>query len=105
VDVGSSAVTAGLIALAMALVKLTEYAIRRKNGSNNAGIQSGIERLIDICRGQSDTGREQLSLLRSIDREMAAIRSDMRAASIEQAHLQRTVDALHRRQDEWTKDA
>jgi len=49
-----------------------------------------------------DIAKEGLSTLRNVDREVAAIRGDLRAASIEQAHLQKTLDAMHRRVDSLT---
>jgi len=86
---------AGLFGVMLAVVKLAEAAIKSALAKRNGETQ---HHMIDIAR-------EQLSTTRNIDREIAAIRGDLRAASIEQAHLQKTVDALHRRIDIVTKDA
>jgi len=82
-------IVAAALALAMAVVRLAESAIKSALAKRNGDTRS---HMIDIAR-------EQLSTLRAVDREIAAIRGDLRAASIEQANLQKTVDALHGRFD------
>jgi len=84
---------AGLFGIIMALVKLAEYAIKAAVTKRNGDSGHSIEHLVDIAR-------DQLGALRALDKEVAAIRGDLRASGIQLAHLQKTVDALHRRCDE-----
>ena len=94
-DATDAGIIAGAFALAMAVVKMAELAIKTAVAKRNGSSTPPIDHLIDIAR-------DQLSALRALDKEVAAIRGDLRAASIEQAHLQKTVDALHSRMNALT---
>lgn len=87
-------IIAGLIALAMAVVRFAEIAIRsawnRRNGI--AHPPSRVEEILD----------RQLETLRGMEKELASIHFDLRASSREQAHLQRSVDKVHDRLDKIT---
>jgi hypothetical protein len=90
--VDDAGIVAGLFGVMLALVRLAEGAIKAALAKRNGDTRNHL----------LENGREQLTTLRNIDREIAAIRGDLRAASIEQSHLQKTVDALHRRIDTVT---
>lgn len=83
-DVG---IFAGTVGVCMALIEVIKILARKRNGANG---ESPI--LIDI-------NRDQLKVLHDIDKELAAIRNDLRSLWIAQNHLDRKVDALHRRYD------
>ena len=86
--VGGSIVTA--VAVLVGLMKL-------RNGKTN-GNGNG-----DPMRAFYDAIREQTGLLREIRDGLMSLRSDQRMASLEQSHLQKSVDALHVRLDPVVK--
>ncbi len=90
-DVGDAGLIAGLFGVFMALIKLAEYAIKAAVSRRNGG-ENPTAHLVDI-------GRDQLKTLHDIDKEIAGIRSDLRSLWVATNHLDRKVDALHRRFD------
>lgn len=62
-----------------------------KNGKNGNGA--------DTSRLLLDGLKEQTAILREIRDSLMTLRSDQRMSALEQAHLQKSVDALHSRFD------
>lgn len=87
-----SAIIVSAVGIVVALIKIL--------GPSRARTipQNGDARLI------VDAVREQSTLLRDIRDGVIAMRADLRMQGLEQAHLQKSVDALHSRIDagSWT---
>ena len=84
VDVGIFAATIGVV---MALVEVIKLMAKKRDGGSDNSIH-----LLDVAR-------DQLKTLHEIDKEVAGMRTDLRALWTAQNHLDRKVDALHRRFD------
>jgi len=90
VGIDDAGLAAAALAVALGLVELSKRALAKRNGGNDPGVD--IKALTDVAR-------EQLGVMREVERGVASIRSDLRAAALEQGHLQKSVDAMHRRFD------
>lgn len=88
IDVTVFAATIGVV---MGLIEIIKLVVKKRNGSISDGGGSSAH-LVDI-------GRDQLKVLHTIDKELAGMRSDLRSLWVAQNHLDRKVDALHRRFD------
>jgi hypothetical protein len=83
-DFADAGLVGGLVAVTMGLVEAIKVLVRRRSNGNGGG---------------NPLAGEQLAALREISHGIAALRSDLRAAALEQGHLQKTVDAVHSRMD------
>jgi len=92
-----AALLGAALAVALAAVRgLTELArilYRKAKGQNGNGLTAQIAELTQLAR-------EQLAAMHCVDKGLDGLRYDLRAHGLEQAHLQKSVEALHRRLDD-----
>lgn len=92
---------AGALALALAVVKLSELAIRsavaKKNGGNGQISNQRLQAIEQSLGRIATNGDHQLEALRSIERGLASNRVDLITASRERAELQKSINGLYDR--------
>lgn len=90
-ETGDTVLLGAIIGVVMALIEVIKIFAKKKNGDGNAAL--------------TRINQEQLNTLHSIDKEIAGVRHEMRSLWTAHNHLDRKVDALHRRFDSARRTA
>jgi len=96
------AIALGLVRLMSELIKMGWSRVSGRNGDDDIkGLRCPVN-AGDGIKALHDIGYEQLDVMRDLGKSLDALTYEIRAQGLEQGHVQKSVEALHRRVDDVT---